>query len=119
LTPIKPDSKDADFGTFSAILRHRPPVLAHSTDALIIFDPPTDDRRRSSYISRSGVPKSLYWRRGYRLSRCLGLVVDPHSIGRGLLRDRKGRRWTQIAAQAAFFYHQFQTLHWQRAGTGQ
>ena len=49
----------------------------------------------------------------------LGLVVDPHSIGRGLLRDRKGRRWTQIAAQAAFFYHQFQTLHRQRAGTGQ
>ena len=48
LMPIKPDSKDADFGTFSAILRHRPPVLAHFTDALIIFDPPTDDRRRSS-----------------------------------------------------------------------
>ena len=46
--PIKPDSKDADFGTFSAILRHRPPVLAHFTDALIVFDPPTDDRRRSS-----------------------------------------------------------------------
>lgn len=35
--PIKPDSKDADFGAFSAILRHRPPVLAHSTDALIIL----------------------------------------------------------------------------------
>ena len=33
----------------------------------------------------------------------LGLVVDPHSIGRGLLQDRKGRGRTEVAAQAALF----------------
>jgi hypothetical protein len=100
---IKPNSKDADFGLFSAILRDLPPVLAHSTGALIIFDSPIDNRRNFLELSRSGVPKILYRRRGCRLSRCLGLVVDPHSIGRGLLRDRKGRGRTEFAAQAALF----------------
>ena len=55
---IKPNSKDADFGIFSAILRHLPPVLTHPNGALIIFDPPTGDRRNFSELSRSDVPKS-------------------------------------------------------------
>ena len=33
----------------------------------------------------------------------MGLVVNPHSIGRGLLQDRKGRGRTEVAAQAALF----------------
>ena len=33
----------------------------------------------------------------------MGLVVDPHSIGRGLLQDRKGRGRTEGTATAALF----------------
>ena len=48
-------------------MRHIPRVLAHSTDALIIFDLPTGDRRNFSELSRSGVPKSSGRLMGFRL----------------------------------------------------
>ena len=47
----------------------------------------------------------------------MGQVVGPDLVGRGLLQNRQGRLGTQVAAQLALFYHQFQTLHQQRAGT--
>jgi len=41
------------------------------------------------------------------VDRCLGVgeALGPHRVGRGLLQDRNCRRRTEVAAQAALFYH--------------
>ncbi|NDD91722.1 hypothetical protein EBZ37_06520 [bacterium] len=82
---------------------------------MIIFLAPTGDLRSSPAISRSAILKICSREGAVDCRYALGRVVGPQRIGRCLFQDREGQLGAQVAAQAALFYHQFQTLHRQGA----
>ena len=88
---------------FRVVLHHLPPVFAGSFGALIVFPYPQVTGGVLQHLYVVAFQKVRDGEGAVDRGDGMGLVVDPHSIGRGLLQDRKGRGRTEVAAQAALF----------------